>query len=156
MKLPELAGEAGLREMLGNFTGLPAACKCKVEPVRTGPSVLPTHSTAVHACCAHQGPSPTGKSLLPPANNPLTQAGPQHVTEDQQWVQAYSNHPLLINGLLATQTCASLQGLPSSVSQGMLESLRRNKGFSGLNGYPRRQASILISRTRECCQVSPP
>lgn len=57
MKLPELAGEVGLREMLGNFTGLPVACKCKVGPVRTGPFFLHS-SRAVHTCCAHQGPSP--------------------------------------------------------------------------------------------------
>lgn len=38
MKLPELAGDVGLLEVLGNLTGLPAACEDKVnQTLRIGP-----------------------------------------------------------------------------------------------------------------------
>lgn len=61
MKFPELAGEVGLREMLGNFTGLPAACEHKAEPsglgLRTCPHTAQQHMRAYHP--AHQGVSPT-------------------------------------------------------------------------------------------------
>lgn len=60
MKFPELAGEVGLREMLGNFTGLPAACEHKAEPsglsLRTCPHTAQQHMRAYHP--AHQGVSP--------------------------------------------------------------------------------------------------
>lgn len=81
MKLPELAGEVGLLEMLGNFTGLPAACECKVnQTISIGPFFLPTHNILTHACPSHQGPSPMAKALILPANNPLAQAGPQNTS----------------------------------------------------------------------------